>query len=292
MASSAGNGRAMSARRAASKLLSQRSKRSLRRLAGSLSARRRPGVVLMLHIGRCGSTVLANMLHQHPRIYWDGKIYRAAQAMYGRELRGFDYRRWTPRQFAISGGRYYGFEFKFLPGQYCSDIHTDPAEFLASCVPMGVTHYILLQRENTLRQAVSYYSSKARGAWHLAPGGELGPGRFVLDVDHVSTGRDQGRPLAEYLRHADEAYRAVSAALADRASLTLSYEQDIERSGPSEAYRKVCGFLGLAVQPVAVRDKKINPPGLSELVENMDEVRAALAGTPYEWMLDEQPVRV
>ena len=35
---------------------------------GLSSSSKRPGVVLMLHVGRCGSTVLANLLDQNPEI--------------------------------------------------------------------------------------------------------------------------------------------------------------------------------------------------------------------------------
>ncbi len=29
----------------------------------------------MLHFGRCGSTVLATMLSQHPDVTWDGELF-------------------------------------------------------------------------------------------------------------------------------------------------------------------------------------------------------------------------
>ena len=33
------------------------------------------GKIAMFHIGRSGSTVVANLLNNHPKILWDGEIY-------------------------------------------------------------------------------------------------------------------------------------------------------------------------------------------------------------------------
>ena len=57
-------------------------------------SRRRPGVVIMLHIGRCGSTVLANMLDQNPNIFWDGKTARRAHEIYGDSVKTLDISTW------------------------------------------------------------------------------------------------------------------------------------------------------------------------------------------------------
>ena len=56
--------------------------RSLLQIKGRPFSSKRPGVVVMLHIGRCGSTVLANMLDQNPNIFWDGKTARKAHELY------------------------------------------------------------------------------------------------------------------------------------------------------------------------------------------------------------------
>ena len=36
----------------------------------------------MFHPGRCGSTVLGNLLNQHPSIEWDGEIYEPQGRFY------------------------------------------------------------------------------------------------------------------------------------------------------------------------------------------------------------------
>ena len=44
----------------------------------------RRGNLVMFHVGRSGSTVLASLLQQHPDMYWDGELfdgdYRATEA--------------------------------------------------------------------------------------------------------------------------------------------------------------------------------------------------------------------
>jgi len=149
----------------------------------------RPGVVLMLHVGRCGSTVLANLLEQNPCVYWDGKLPRKAKQLYGEKAKRLDVARWTKRQFAISGDRFYGFEFKILADQYPAMLGTSTPEFLRVCKEIGVTHYVLLVRRNTLRHVVSHYASLARGSWHTSLGeprpdlpAHAGPGPYRFQV--------------------------------------------------------------------------------------------------------------
>jgi len=240
----------------------------------------------MLHVGRCGSTVLADMLGQHPRIYWDGKIHRAAQQMYGKDLRNFDYRAWTRNQFAMSGDRYYGFEFKILADQYPATLGVNLPEFLDACRSMDVTHYLILRRRNTLKHVVSHYASIARGGkWHVPAGGQTAICRFALDLEHVRTGSSSGKRLVEYLEEVDVAHDELARHLAGEQVLEIDYESDIERSGPQRAFGRTCEFLSIPLETVAVRNEKVNPYGMRETLENFAEVECALGGTRFEWML-------
>lgn len=260
--------------------------REARLLRGSVNASRRPGIVLMLHIGRCGSTVLANMLSQHPDICWDGKIFRTAREVYRIDLNPSNVGPWTRRQFALSGSKYYGFEYKILPDQYSDDLGIELMQFLEVCRSIGVTHYLILKRANTLRQVVSNYASIARGQWHKEFGGKVDNKVFHLDLEHITTGNSQGQPLLSYLEEVDATHNAVDAFLKDENVLQISYESDIETAGPDTAFEKVCAFLGLSKVQVEVRNQKLNPKRIDELVENFDELKGTLTGTRYEWMLN------
>ncbi|SDX92409.1 hypothetical protein SAMN05444336_11327 [Albimonas donghaensis] len=250
------------------------------------SARRRPGVAVMLHVGRCGSTVLANMLDQNPAIHWDGKLPRKAGSLYGDAVKRLDFGRWMKRQFATSGDRYYGFEFKILADQYPAILGATTQEFLEQCKAAGVTHYILLTRRNTLRHVISHYASIARGAWHMSARDRAGQEHLHLDTEKITTGSAPGRPLISYLREVDEAHRQVRALLRDQNLLEVEYEADIDAQGPATAYEKICRFLGIAPERANVRNSKANPFPMSSTVTNFDEIEACLSGTEFEWMLE------
>ena len=245
----------------------------------------RPGVVAMLHVGRCGSTVLANQLAQHPDLYWDGKLHRKAFMLYGDAVRDFDTARWTRRQFSISGRRWYGFEFKILQDQYSALLGTTPENFLDICDEIGVTRYILLVRRNTLRHVVSHYASRNRGSWHATTKGSVKNQDFDLDINDITTGSAPGRPLIDYLQEVDEAHAAIRARIPADKLLEIEYEADINDRGAVFAYEKTCAFLGLTPAPAEVKNVKINPFPLTDVLRNYDEVAAALTDTPFAWML-------
>lgn len=266
-------------------------RRVMRRIdqaAGARAARNRPGVVMMLHVGRCGSTVLANLLDQNPAIRWDGKLPRKARSLYGDAVAKMDFADWTQRQFASSGDRWYGFEFKILADQYPAVLGTTTPAFLERCKAIGVTHYILLTRRNTLRHVVSHYASTARGNWHLsgAGAGDAGQAHFRLDAERITTGSAPGRPLADYLQEVDDAHAEVRAILRGEKLLEIEYEADIDAQGPGLAYGRICAFLGIEATGVAVKNRKTNPFPMTDTVTNFDEVAAALTGTRFEWMLE------
>lgn len=263
-------------------------RRQMRRLDQAIGlpfAANRPGVVAMLHVGRCGSTVLANLLAQHPKIYWDGKLHRKAHMLYGPAVRDFDTADWTRRQFSISGGRYYGFEFKILQDQYPAILGTTTGDFLRDCAAIGVTHYILLVRRNTLRHVVSHYASRNRGSWHASQAGTTRRQDFDLDISDITTGSAPGRPLLAYLQEVDDAHAAVRAQLQGRNLLEIEYEADINDQGAQHAYETTCAFLDLAPTPAEVRNVKVNPFPLRDVLRNYDAVATALAGTKFDWML-------
>ena len=88
------------------------------RLIGPVTSRWRPGGVAMFHTGRCGSTVLSDLLDQHPRVYWDGETY-------GRVIEGikrsgrqrsevdFDSVGYVAARLKRSGRNWFGFDLKF-----------------------------------------------------------------------------------------------------------------------------------------------------------------------------------
>lgn len=268
--------------------LAKRQIRLVDRLRGLPASRNRPGVVMMLHVGRCGSTVLANLLAQNDKVYWDGKLPRKAKQLYGANVGSLDHGDWTQSQFAISGARYYGFEFKILGDQYPAIFNTTTADFLQECQRIGVTHYILLARRNTLRHVVSHYASKSRGNWHADAAAPVQKKEFTLDTTAITTGQAPGRPLVDYLQEVEDAHAQVRTLLADENFLDLEYERDIDMAGAEAAYVKICDFLGITPGKVQIKNRKMNPFPLDTVLENYDEVAQALTDTEFAWMTKDQ----
>ena len=266
------------------KPFAKRQLRVLDQMRGQHAARNRPGVVLMLHVGRCGSTVLANLLSQNAQVYWDGKLPRKAHQLYGEDARNLDVASWTRDQFDISGDRYYGFEFKILDDQYPAMIGTTTQSFLDICKEIGVTHYVLLSRRNTLRHVVSHYASRHRGNWHASSPGDVKKKEFTLDLSDVTTGSAPGRDLVSYMREVDAAHALVKTALADQPLLEVEYEGDIDEKGAEHAYRKICGFLDVEPGTVEIKNMKLNPHPIKNVVENFEALTDTLEGTEYAWM--------
>jgi len=262
--------------------------RRLLQFKGYPFSAKRPGVVIMLHIGRCGSTVLANMLAQNPNVLWDGKTARKAHELYGNSIRSLDVADWFRKQFSISGSRYYGFEFKMLRDQYVTIFDKTVPEVMEICKSVGVTHFILLYRGNTLNQAISHYSGLNNRVWHVSQdSGEQGSNKsFRIDFDHVTTGSGVGLPLLDYLCDIENTKEEVRAILQDQNLLELEYESDILENGPMIAYKKICVFLDIPTSDVSIKNKKVLALPPSRAVENYGDAVRTLTGTDFEWMLD------
>ena len=229
------------------------------------------------------------MLDQNPNIYWDGKTARRAHELYGDSVVKLDIAAWLKSQFSISGSRFYGFEFKMLKDQYASIFEKSLSEFLEIWKSIGVTHFILLYRGNTLNQAISHYSGLSNKVWHISKdsGGQGAKKSFAIDFEHVTTGSGEGVPLPDYLRDIENTKEETRKILHGQSLLELEYERDILEGGPMVAYQKICEFLNIPAGDVFVKNKKVLSLSPSEAVKNYDDAVRALSGTEFEWMLDE-----
>lgn len=240
--------------------------------------------VAMLHAGRCGSSVLSDLLKQHPGFRWvdepfEGMIpayYRTGAKNRARHVIGN--RMWQARS------RYFGFDSKYMPEQHLNPdlANTTPEGYVDLLEELGFTHFVLLDRSNQLRRAVSTAIGSKTGVWNTfgAP-----HGRTAVHID-ITRFHSYGlyTPLTEWLASLEATYSTLRKRLQGRRLLELTYEDDVERD-PTIGYQRVCDLLGIAPHPVQVRLKKMNPYPVHELIENYDEVAQALSGTPYEWML-------
>jgi LPS sulfotransferase NodH len=241
-----------------------------------------PICVVTFHPGRCGSTVLGDLLDQHPSIEWAGEYYhrgRDEDFHRGRESLWRLYWRIARARQPV-----FGFEVKYSHWGHRRLIGMDWARYVRQLSRWGCKHFIFLTRRNILRNLVSIAVSLARQQWHQSVRERAELERVRLDVERVRTSLGQ-RPLLEALQRYHQADEEISGALAGRPLLRLCYEDDIA-ADPLVAYGRVCHFLGLEPQETAaVAYGLSNPFPLHDVIVNYDEVARVLTGTPFEWML-------
>lgn len=247
----------------------------------------RVGNIAMLHAGRCGSTVLADLLNQHPDVRWANEPFESMKPAYYRMNPAGRARQVIADRLYREKTRFFGFDSKYLPEQHLRPelANKSPEAYVTLLEELGFRYFILLDRKNHLRRAVSVAVGDRTGQWNTSNAAEVRKARVRLDpLRFLSYGKEM--PLLTYFENLDNTYAALKRRLAGQRLLELVYEEDIQRD-PGVAYRKACQFIGVEPQPVRVRMQKINPEPLHALVENLDEVAAYLRGTPYEWMLGE-----
>jgi hypothetical protein len=244
------------------------------------------GHIAMFHNGRCGSTVLGNMLDQHPSIKWDGEIYEPEGALYykyGIRADAVDPVGFLRKRITEATKPRYGFEIK--PYQ-ARRVNLPIEKLIASLDELGFKHFVMLQRRNSLRKVVSSLVAKNSSRWHVSAGSAVSLTKIRLNVDAVRTDHTE-KPLVELLRGYESDMRDIEWRLTGRSVLKLSYEDDIE-TDPQAGYRKMCGFLGVFPVPALIQLGRTTPFLLSEILENHDEVAATLRGTEFEWMINDE----
>jgi hypothetical protein len=257
------------------------------RLTGPLLSRSRIGNVVLFHIGRSGSTVLGDLLDQHPRVFWDQEIYRGLEDKAPRlteghnpELSGKALQILRQRMNRV-GKEFYGFETKFFQLRLTEAKLPDYIEGLKH---IGITHFIVLERENYLRKVVSSLVYHAKNASHQRPNKQVQLNTLCLDVNNLCIDKD-AKPLLAYLNQWKQDFNTLKRLLAKENVLYLSYEADI-LPNPIISYERTCAFLGIALQRVSVHYGRTNPFRLSEIITNFPEVKEYLSATPFEWMLN------
>ena len=251
----------------------ERRRRNGARLIRALRIRKGRPNVLMLHLGRSGSTVLSRQLAQHPAIYWDGELLRwpRVNRLDGQLLNSFDAFGHVDLCRFKSYRKLYGFELK--PG-HLVDLGVDFKHYVAHLRSIGFEHFITVERRNILRRLISAKIVWLTGKAHL---------KTREKQNLVTVEFDPGKIL-DLIRHDLNEVALIKETVADDHHMDLVYEDHIEQD-PAHAYRQVCDFLGIGNMDAEIRLKKRNPYPVSEMLENFDEIREVLEPTEYAWML-------
>jgi hypothetical protein len=256
-------------------------------LIGTLLKRKPSNILLLIHSGRCGSTVIGRILDHQKSIYWDGEILtkislndsrRAKKVFSDPSLRRSIYR----RRFSRSNGKPFGFEMKYSQFGFANSGLAKELALLPEGIPVTLVH---LDRENPVRRLLSSCLANRTGEYH---GTFTDRAQFRVDIN------DPGGWGASFLELLDEnenpRLRVLQEAstLIDGSITHLSYEKDVE-SNPSRAAETIFRLMhsGDEFQPVEVRRRDMHRKPLNELVVNFQELEKHLENTNFKKYLYE-----
>lgn len=244
--------------------------------------------VAMFHIGRSGSTVIGDLLHQNKNIYWDGELFepdihrrfKYFSSLFPGRTKTF-IRLYALKANLLRGAaNYYGFETKFyhlrqqgiLLPQYVSDLRQ-----------IGLSNVIILKRNNYLRKVISSLIAQQRKQYHLS--NQLAPSLMQISLDVEAVAIDYTvLPLLNHFRQWDHDFMLLDQVVETLPTLRLTYENDVF-SDPQIAYSKICAFLDIDLEQSNVKFSKTNPFAVQGMLANFDQVAKVLQDTRYEWML-------
>ncbi len=249
---------------------------------------------MMFHMGRCGSSVLADLLNQHSKIYWDGEIYFP----YIREWRAQkqtashdssvnikpEALKLLKNEMSMAGSNFYGCEVKF---HHIKEANLSIPNYIEYISHLNFNNFIILIRRNFLRSIISnrvMYDMEIKKT-HIRAAEKTQLQKVKLDI--ISTGYNgYKKELSEHLKEHEKNFIEIDDLLKGKKVLKLSYEDDISEN-PQKSYQKICDFLDIIPSNYSVRLGKTNPFKISDLLVNYDEVKEYLSGTNFEWMLYE-----
>ncbi|KAA3663512.1 MAG: hypothetical protein DWQ04_10470 [Chloroflexi bacterium] len=243
--------------------------------------------IALFHIGRSGSTVLGDLLHQHPEVHWDGEVFEelfrslniSSVTSNYHELPS-DPMQPVHERMKNASSNYYGFETKFF---HLKLLNINLENYVQRLSDMGFRHFIVLERRNYLRKIVSSLVAHEVKQYHLQDLSKVKLHQVHLDVNQIRIDRDE-KPLQSFLRTYENNFQTLNRILESKQALHLTYEEDILLD-PQLGYRRVCDFLNIEHKEAQINFVRTNPFKLSTLITNFADVEHALRGTPFEWML-------
>jgi len=245
--------------------------------------------VVMLHIGRCGSTVVAKLLEQHRNIYWANELYEPIFKQWDRLNPGFTEAGTMPTppidylklSICKSSAKTYGFEIK---PYHFRLMNISFEEYIEKIEMLGFQHFILLDRKNKLRKIISSIKSKESGVYHLKKGYSPNLQKIKIPLDNVEIDHES-KSLLKFIDDYINDMNAINNILKNKNILKLNYEDDIEEN-PINAYEKICDFIGVKKIKPTISLSKTTPFPIRDLIENYDAVVNCLNCSSHGWMLE------
>lgn len=247
------------------------------------SKKKRKANIFVLHIGRVGSTVLADLLNQHSKIKWDGEFYPKQSENYLKFMyeNSVDLLKIKMSQ---NLSEFYGFELKSSQNQLHKEtsINLNLDVFIEKITILDFNHFILIERKNYLKQFISFMFARKTKIHHTKQKVKK-ISTIKIDCESCLWFHEE-KSIIKHFEYLDSFYENTKKILNNKKSLFLTYEDNILEN-PVKAYKKVCDFLKIENQNPEVNLKRTNPFPLKDVIENFTEVENYLRGTKYEWML-------
>ena len=238
----------------------------------------------MFHVGRSGSTLIGDMLDQHPQIYWSGEIYKNLLKnnynLKTEDSRNILYYTLQHEMEKTKKNQWLGLETKFYHVRYFKE---DLQDYIQKIKENGVCKFVVLERKNYLRKIVSSIAASQSATWHQPANTKSRLTKVKINIESV---RIDGRnkPLIDFLQEYESDFNTIKELIAEREAMMLTYEEDVAVS-PTSTCSKVLQLLDLPEHGMKTRYGKTNPFPLYEIITNYDEVADYLSGTKFEWML-------
>lgn len=253
-------------------------------------------LVMMFHYGRCGSTVLSDMLSQQDRILCLGEIYNF-------NLDYSDVDLLEPIAQMVSSNRFdhaaislndaitflesvitaskIGAEkdiVVFEVKQYDFDRRVfdfSLSEFLSGLEERFNLEVILLERINLFDRYLSERLSQKTGIYHLKPDQSC-VAHQRLTVDTVDLSMYIFKEAADYLRN--------RMFLVDFNPCCITYEHDISKN-PYIAFYKICTLLGVDATHPQINFGLTTPKEKENIINNFNDVLDVLKKNGFAWMI-------
>ncbi len=217
--------------------------------------------------GRTGSTLLVDLLNNHPDIKCEGELLNVRWS--GKRIFPTFY---VKNKAKTSKEKFYGFKVKLYQlYDNGNKLHqnVDPKEFLINLYKSG-WKIIYLERNNIFRQALSNFIAESKGKYHhrnknelATPKIKINPGKLLKSI----------RAREKYLCDEKEILKTIP-------HLKISYETDLLKNY-EKAVDKVFEFLGASPCIVKTSLLRTSKDELQDYILNYKEIKDYLSKTKY-----------
>lgn len=208
--------------------------------------------------GRTGSTLLVDLLNNHPSLFCDGEILNAK--LYGK---AFNIQAFINSRAAMPQKQVYGFKVKIYQLTEEQNVQ-NPTQFLLNLQNQN-WKIIYLKRNNIFRHALSGIVAEATNVWHVTNANKNQPKPKV----HINL-----TELEKTMRYRKKMLDNEALVLKNVDNyLTITYETDLlDTQNHQLTANKIFEFLNL---PTAIANSALQrtiKDDLSKTIENYDEV--------------------